>query len=111
MGLGGKDEQFLTSFGSYLTAIDYKTGKIAWRHKYPGGRSGGNGLLTTAGKLLAAIPAGIWCLRSRERQDPMALTYRKRVERPADVHAGRASVYAGRRRRYPVRVHAVLTVG
>jgi alcohol dehydrogenase (cytochrome c) len=53
MGLGGKDEQFLTSFGSYLTAIDYKTGKIAWRHKYPSGaRNGGNGLLTTAGKLL-----------------------------------------------------------
>jgi alcohol dehydrogenase (cytochrome c) len=53
MRLGGKDEQFLTSFGSYLTAIDYKTGKVAWRHKYPSGnRNGGNGLLTTAGKLL-----------------------------------------------------------
>lgn len=54
MGLGGKDEQFVTSMGSYLTAIDYKTGKIAWRHKYsaPGGFGGGNGLLTTASKLL-----------------------------------------------------------
>ncbi len=53
MGLGGKDEQFLTSFGSFLTAIDYKTGKVAWRHKYPSGtRNGGNGLLTTAGNLL-----------------------------------------------------------
>jgi alcohol dehydrogenase (cytochrome c) len=36
------------SGGDFLTAIDYKTGKIAWRH-----RSGGaTGLLTTAGHLL-----------------------------------------------------------
>ena len=38
MGLGGKDEQSLGSMGSYMTAIDYKTGKIAWQHRYP--RSG-----------------------------------------------------------------------
>ncbi len=30
MGLGGKDEAGITSMGGYLTAIDYKTGKIAW---------------------------------------------------------------------------------
>ncbi len=60
MGLGGKDEQFVTSFGTYLTAIDYKTGKVAWRHKYPGGgRAGANGLLSTDGKLLfAGDPSG-----------------------------------------------------
>ncbi|HEY1755945.1 MAG TPA: acido-empty-quinoprotein group A [Bryobacteraceae bacterium] len=53
MGLGGKEEQSLGSTGGYLTAIDYKTGKIAWRHKYPGTGGGGSaGLLTTAGKLL-----------------------------------------------------------
>ncbi len=53
MGLGGKEEQGVGSTGAYLTAIDYKTGKIAWRHKYPGtGGGGSNGLLTTAGKLL-----------------------------------------------------------
>ena len=55
MGLGGKEEDGLVSLGSYLTAIDYKTGKIAWRHRYPG--TSGNlaaGLLTTAGKLLFA---------------------------------------------------------
>jgi alcohol dehydrogenase (cytochrome c) len=53
MGLGGKEEDGLVSLGSYLTAIDYRTGKIAWRHRYPG--TSGNlaaGLLTTAGKLL-----------------------------------------------------------
>ena len=55
MGLGGKDEQMLTSMGSYLTAIDYKTGKVAWRHRYPGMGGGiGNGMLTTAGQLLFA---------------------------------------------------------
>jgi alcohol dehydrogenase (cytochrome c) len=53
MGLGGKDEAGIASMGSYLTAIDYKTGKVAWRHRYPGfGGNIGNGLLTTAGKLL-----------------------------------------------------------
>ncbi len=56
MGLGGKDELNVASMGSYLTAIDYKTGKIAWRHRYPGTGGGGglNGILTTAGKLLFA---------------------------------------------------------
>jgi alcohol dehydrogenase (cytochrome c) len=55
MGLGGKEEVSLGSLGSYLTAIDYKTGKIAWRHRYPGTGGGGmNGILTTAGRLLFA---------------------------------------------------------
>lgn len=55
MGLGGRDELELGSLGGYLTAIDYKTGKIAWRHRYPGtGGNLGNGILTTAGKLLFA---------------------------------------------------------
>jgi alcohol dehydrogenase (cytochrome c) len=53
MGLGGKEEVGLGSMGGYLTAIDYKTGKVVWRHQYPGtGGGGSNGLLTTAGKLL-----------------------------------------------------------
>jgi len=54
MGLGGKEEQGVGSLGSFLTAIDYKTGQVAWRYQYssvtPGG--GGAGLLSTAGKLL-----------------------------------------------------------
>src|SRR6185437_7781480 len=59
MGLGGKDEQALGSLGSYLTAIDYKTGKVAWRHRYPGqGGNIGNGMLTTAGRLLFAGDLG-----------------------------------------------------
>jgi alcohol dehydrogenase (cytochrome c) len=55
MGLGGKEEDGLGTLGSYLTAIDYKTGKVAWQHRYPGtGGFLGNGILTTAGKLLFA---------------------------------------------------------
>jgi alcohol dehydrogenase (cytochrome c) len=55
MGLGGKEEDGVGSLGGYLTAIDYKTGKVAWRHRYPGTSGGlGNGILTTAGKLLFA---------------------------------------------------------
>ena len=53
MGLGGKEEAEVGSDGSYLTAIDYKTGKIAWRHCYYG-HGGGGGLLTTAGGLVFA---------------------------------------------------------
>jgi alcohol dehydrogenase (cytochrome c) len=53
MGLGGKDERNVGTIGSYLMAIDPKTGKIAWKHKYRTVADGrGQGLLTTAGKLL-----------------------------------------------------------
>jgi mono/diheme cytochrome c family protein len=53
MGLGGKQEVAAGSVGSYLTAIDPKTGQIAWRHRYPGsGNGGGGGLLATAGRLV-----------------------------------------------------------
>ena len=30
MGLGGKDEMSVGGVGSYITAIDYKTGKTVW---------------------------------------------------------------------------------
>jgi alcohol dehydrogenase (cytochrome c) len=57
IGLGGKDERPVGSAGSFLTAIDYKTGKTVWRHKYRtmmGNAGLGSGLLTTAGRLLFA---------------------------------------------------------
>jgi len=53
MGLGGKEEVVVGSGGTFLTAIDYQTGKVAWRRPYYGD-GGGGGLLTTAGKLLFA---------------------------------------------------------
>jgi alcohol dehydrogenase (cytochrome c) len=61
MGLGGKEELSLGAMGSYLTAVDYETGKIAWRHRYPGVANYGiqNGILATAGNLLfAGDPSG-----------------------------------------------------
>ncbi len=51
MGLGGKEEAQVGTGGSFLTAIDYTNGKIAWNRPYYG-YGGGGGLLTTAGKLL-----------------------------------------------------------
>ncbi|HEY3740080.1 MAG TPA: acido-empty-quinoprotein group A [Bryobacteraceae bacterium] len=53
MGLGGKEEDQMGTGGNYLSAIDYRTGKVAWRHRYYG-NGGGGGLLTTAGGLLFA---------------------------------------------------------
>jgi alcohol dehydrogenase (cytochrome c) len=53
MGLGGKEEAYVGVPGNYLSAIDYKTGKVAWRHKWYG-NGGGGGLLATAGGLLFA---------------------------------------------------------
>ncbi|MGH8637079.1 MAG: acido-empty-quinoprotein group A [Burkholderiales bacterium] len=60
MGLGGKLEARMGSAGDYLTALDYKTGKPAWRHRWDGlgGGGGGGGLLTTAGGLVFAGDAG-----------------------------------------------------
>src|SRR5207248_4396438 len=54
MGLGGKDEVSVGTMGNYISAIDYKTGKTVWKHKFRSlaNRSGAPGLLTTAGKLL-----------------------------------------------------------
>jgi alcohol dehydrogenase (cytochrome c) len=53
MGLGGKDEIGVGSAGTYLSAIDYKTGATVWRHKFRAvGNRSAPGLLTTAGKLL-----------------------------------------------------------
>lgn len=53
MGLGGKLEVNVGSAGNFLTAIDPRTGRIAWRRRYPGtSGGGGGGVLTTAGGLV-----------------------------------------------------------
>src|SRR5262249_45346630 len=51
MGLGGKSVSVVGSAGDFLTAIDYKTGRVTWRKPISGG---GAGLLATAGGLLFA---------------------------------------------------------
>jgi alcohol dehydrogenase (cytochrome c) len=59
MGLGGVERVNVGSAGNFLTAIDPKTGTIAWRHLYPGeGTGGGGGLLATAGRLVFGGDAG-----------------------------------------------------
>ncbi len=60
-GFGGAQEQMLGSVGRLLTAIDYRTGKIAWEHPYPNSNASGGGLagvLSTAGGLVFAADAG-----------------------------------------------------
>ena len=54
MGLGGTGGGAKCSWGTNIVAIDYKTGKIAWRKE--GG--GAPGLLSTAGGLLFRSGAG-----------------------------------------------------
>jgi len=49
MGLGGTGGGASLNYGTDIVAIDYKTGKIVWRHEINGGSSG---LLSTAGGLL-----------------------------------------------------------
>ena len=53
-GLNGVLEQRVGQVGKYITAIDYKTGKIAWQHLQVSAGEGATstGLTTTAGKLL-----------------------------------------------------------
>ncbi len=54
VGLGGKEEDGVGGYGTSLAAIDYQTGKLAWKYHFPAasGSFGFSGLLTTAGHLL-----------------------------------------------------------
>jgi alcohol dehydrogenase (cytochrome c) len=49
MGLGGESSEAGINYGTFIDAIDYKTGKVVWRHQLS---SGNVGLLSTAGGLL-----------------------------------------------------------
>jgi alcohol dehydrogenase (cytochrome c) len=55
MGLGGRQAAGVGSAGSFLTAIEARTAKVAWRHQVPGGSSG---VLATAGRLIFAGDGG-----------------------------------------------------
>ena len=83
MGLGGKEESNVTSMGTFMNAIDYKTGKIVWRHRYAGSGSWGgtyigHAYLTTAGRLLfGGDPGGnIVAYDAGERPTAVARTSR-----------------------------------
>lgn len=49
-GYGGRDQGVWSK--SALSAIDYKTGKVRWKHEFPGRGIGSSGVLSTAGKLV-----------------------------------------------------------
>jgi acido-empty-quinoprotein group A len=49
----GAAERDVGSYGGSLRAIDYKTGKTVWNHRFPNG-GGDTGILSTAGKLVFA---------------------------------------------------------
>jgi alcohol dehydrogenase (cytochrome c) len=55
-GWGGNDRSGFSE--NLLQAIDYKTGKVRWSHKWEGSGGARSGLLSTAGKLLFAGDAG-----------------------------------------------------
>ena len=112
-GAGRQGRESVGSTGGYLTAIDYKTGKIAWRHHYPGTGGGGSQRIADhRGQAAVRRRSGRQHrgLRSGRRQDPVALAYRAGVQRAGDVYARRTPISAGGRGRHAFRVHAVLRV-
>ena len=62
-GWGGNDRGGWSE--AMLQAIDYKTGKIAWSHKWTGSGAVRSGVLTTAGNVLFAGDAQANCRRVR----------------------------------------------
>jgi alcohol dehydrogenase (cytochrome c) len=73
VGLGGSEQDDVGSLPASIVAIDYQTGKIAWKYRFQSG--GSNGLLTTAGGLLfASDGAGsLVAFGLRGRQPPAPL--------------------------------------
>ena len=94
-----------------LAAIDYKTGNVAWKHKYPSGGFGNclpgradHGGQAAVHRRSLGQPAG---LRSRGRSHPVAFPDGLDGEqRTIDLHAERQPIPGGRRGRYAVRLQA-----
>ena len=114
MGLGGKEEQNVDSLGTFLTAIDYKTGKVAWQHTLRRigivGRHLYRPRLPDDGRKPAVRRRpgrqhrG---LRSRERKSPLARAAWGSVQRAADLHARRPPIHSGGGCRHVVRVRTL----
>ena len=95
MGLGGVERITVGSAGSFLTAIEPKTGKIAWREQYPsaGEGGGGGGLLTTAGGLVFGGDAGGNIVAyNASTGKPICLTHRPRDDAPITTCSGRQNL-------------------
>jgi alcohol dehydrogenase (cytochrome c) len=75
VGLGGSEQDVVGSLGGAIVAIDYQTGKLAWKYHFPGGGGGGTGLLTTAGGLLFASDGSgsVVAFGLRGRRSPVPL--------------------------------------
>src|SRR5205807_9395730 len=73
VGLGGSEQDVVGSLGTSIVAIDYRTGKLAWKYRLTGGS--GTGLLTTAGGLLFANDGSgsLVALGLRGRRSPVPL--------------------------------------
>ena len=73
--------------GSFLTAIDYKTGKARWRHKYEGGAGGGGGVLDhrRRARVRRRRRRQHRRARRRHRQAAVALAHRQRHQPAADL--------------------------
>ena len=99
MGLGGTTGGGNLSWGTFIVAIDYKTGKVAWRKEINGGSSG---LLSTAGGLLFLQQrAERRSVGRGDRQGPLVFADRRAVESAGDVHARRQAAPALHRRQRP----------
>jgi len=75
VGLGGSEQDVVGSLGTSIAAIDYRTGKLAWKYRFEGAGGGGTGLLTTAGGLLFANDGSgsLVALGLRGRRSPAPL--------------------------------------
>ena len=110
LGLGGKEERSVGTLGSYLTAIDYKTGKIAWQQRVSGPIANTGlaaGLLTTAGRLLfAGDVSGNFVAFDPANGTPLWHTQLgpDADQRAANLHGRRQAVRAGGGGRRVVRV-------
>ena len=113
MGLGGKDEVGVATIGSYITAIDYKTGTHGVAPPLPDRgrqrRPRSPGLLATAGKLLFGgdMSGNFFAIDAGQRLAPVARAHRRGVERAADVPGRRPAARAGGGGRHAVFVCVV----
>ena len=89
-----------------VQAIDYKTGKVRWSHKWEGG--GLSGLLSTAGNLLFTGDgsSGNFVALNATTGDPLWHAGVRTVgeQRSDHLQAGRPAVRDGRRRRHALGV-------
>ena len=109
MGLGGKSVSVVGSAGDFLTAIDYKTGRVAWRKPISGGGVGA-GLLATAGGLLVCRrrKRQFHGARFKRREAAVAYAYRQRLQCARDISGRWTAACSDRGRRHAVRVYPLL---